>query len=262
MNTAEFDRMFAIEETHWWYRGRRELVRDALRRHAPPGRPLQVLDVACATGMSFRFLSDIGQIRGVDISDETIRYCAMRGIDRIVKADAMKLPFAAESYDVVLALDAFEHFDDDLAAMRETWRVLRPGAVLIATVPAFMSLWSPHDDAYHHKRRYRRAQFRERLQRAGFTVERVSYSTMTLFVPVFLLRRWRRLREGGGNGASSASAAAQGKQQVEVASDFAVPFPRPVELLASAITSAEVALERHVNLPFGVSLLAVLRKPS
>jgi len=265
MNTAEFDRMFAIEETHWWYRGRRELVRDSLRRHAPPGRPLQVLDVACATGMSFRFLGDIGQIRGIDISDETIRYCAMRGIDRIVKADAMKLPFAEASYDVVLALDAFEHFDDDRAAMRETWRVLRPGGVLIATVPAFMSLWSPHDDAYHHKRRYRRAQFRERLQQAGFAVERVSYSTMILFVPVFLLRRWRRLREGVANGAppaSGASAANPGKEEVAVVSDFGVPFPRPVELLASAITSAEVALERHVDLPFGVSLLAVLRKPA
>jgi len=266
MNTAEFDRMFAIEETHWWYRGRRELVRMALDRHAPGRRPLQVLDVACATGMSFRFLADYGQIRGIDISDETIRYCGLRGIDRIVKADAMKLPFAPASYDVVLALDAFEHFDDDLAAMRETCRVLRPGGVLIATVPAFMSLWSPHDDAYHHKRRYRRPQFRERLEQAGFVVERVSYSTMTLFVPVFLLRRWRRLREGTSNGAAVAAGAsgtgpAHGKEEVQVASDFAVPFPRPVELLASAITSAEVALERHVNLPFGVSLLAVLRKP-
>jgi SAM-dependent methyltransferase len=187
----------------------------------------------------------------------------MRGIDRIVKADAMRLPFAEASYDVVLALDAFEHFDDDLAAMRETWRVLRPGGVLVATVPAFMSLWSPHDDAYHHKRRYRRAQFRERLQQAGFTVERVSYSTMTLFVPVFLLRRWRRLREGSSNGAAQDTPSAPGgHEQVQVASDFAVPFPRPIELLAAAITSAEVALERHVNLPFGVSLLAVLRKPA
>jgi ubiquinone/menaquinone biosynthesis C-methylase UbiE len=263
MNTAEFDRMFAIEETHWWYRGRRDLVRMALDRHAPKARPLQVLDVACATGMSFRFLKDYGQIRGIDISDETIRYCGMRGIDRIVKADAMKLPFAPASYDVVLALDAFEHFDDDLAAMRETWRVLKPGGVLIATVPAFMSLWSPHDDAYHHKRRYRRAQFRQRLQAAGFVVERVSYSTMTLFIPVFLLRRWRRLREGGTTGAPAPHAASSGKEkeQVQVASDFAVPFPRPVEALASAITSAEVALERHLDLPFGVSLLAVLRKP-
>src|SRR5262245_48436956 len=118
--------MFAIEETHWWYRGRRALVRDALDRWAPARRPLALLDVACATGMSFRFLADYGGIRGLDISDETIRLCAARGIDRIVKGDAVQLPFADGSFDVVLALDAFEHFDDDVGAMREARRVLKP----------------------------------------------------------------------------------------------------------------------------------------
>jgi len=238
--------MFAIEETHWWYRGRRALVRAALDRWAAPRRPLALLDVACATGMSFRFLADYGRIRGLDISDETIRLCAQRGIDRIVKGDAMRLPFAAGSFDVVLALDAFEHFDDDVAAMRETLRVLRPGGVLVCTVPAFMALWSPHDEAYHHKRRYRRPLLRARLAAAGFTLERTSYSSMTLFLPVLALRRWRRWRgERPGEAASS---------------DFAVPFPAPVEWLAGAITSAEVALERRVDLPFGVSLLAVARR--
>ena len=246
MNTAEFDRMFAVEETHWWYRGRRALVRSALERHAPARRPLQLLDLASATGMSFRFLADFGRVRGIDISDETIRLCAQRGITGLIKGDAMALPFAAGSFDVVLALDAFEHFDDDVAAMAETFRVLRPGGLLVATVPAFMSLWSPHDDAYQHRRRYRRPQFRERLQRAGYVAERVSYSSMTLFLPVFALRRLRRWRGGGAEEASS---------------DFSVPMPAPVEALAGAITRAEVAIERRVDLPFGVSLFAVLRRP-
>ena len=247
MNTAEFDRMFAVEETHWWYRGRRALVRGALDRFAPEQRPLQLLDVACATGMSFRFLSDYGDVRGIDISDETIRLCALRGIDRIVKGDALRLPFAAGAFDVALALDAFEHFDDDVLAMREVLRVLRPGGVLVATVPAFMALWSPHDEAYQHRRRYRRPQLRARLASAGFELLRTSYSSMTLFLPVLALRRWRRLR-GERPGA-------------EPSSDFAVPFPAPVEWLAGAITRAEVALEKSVDLPFGVSLLAVARRP-
>jgi hypothetical protein len=151
---------------------------------------------------------------------------------------------------VVLALDAFEHFDDDVGAMKETYRVLRPGGVLVATVPAFMSLWSPHDDAYHHRRRYRRPQFRARLREAGFHVERVSYSTMTLFPAVFALRRWRRMT--GGDDVTDSGLRSP-------TSDFAVRFPAPVEALAGAITSAEVALQRRVNLPFGVSLCAVLR---
>ena len=247
MNTAEFDRMFAVEETHWWYRGRRALVRHALDRHAPAARPLRILDVACATGMSFRFLADYGEIRGIDISDETIRLCGQRGIDRIVKADAMALPFRAGSFDVVLALDAFEHFEDDLAAMREVFRVLAPGGLLVATVPAFMALWSPHDEAYHHVRRYRRPQLRERLVLAGFRVERLSYSSLALFLPVLALRRWRRLA-GERPGESPSS-------------DFAVALPWPIDPLADLVTRAEVALEKRLDLPFGVSLYGVLRRP-
>lgn len=238
--------MFRVEETHWWYRGRRELVRAALDRFAGAGRPLRILDVACATGMSFRFLSDYGSIRGIDISEETIRLCGERGIDRIVKADAQGLPFAEGSFDVVLALDAFEHFEDDVHAMRETFRVLRPGGVLVATVPAFMALWSPHDEAYHHMRRYRRPQFRSRLEQAGFVTERMSYSSMCLFLPVWALRRLRSLRP---------------ESPDEVTSDFAVDFPAPVDWLAGFITRTEVALEKRVDLPFGVSLYGVLRKP-
>lgn len=246
MNTAEFDRMFAVEETHWWYRGRRALVRAALDRYGAGGGDAAILDVACATGMSFRFLADYGSIRGIDISSETIRLCGERGIDRIVQADAMALPFRDASYDVVLALDAFEHFEDDVAAMAEVFRVLRPGGLLVATVPAFMALWSPHDEAYHHVRRYRRPQLRGRLESVGFATERMSYSSMCLFLPVWALRRLRALRP---------------KPAEEATSDFAVPMPAPAEWLAGAITAAEVALERCVDLPFGVSLYGVLRKP-
>lgn len=246
MNTAEFDLMFEIEERHWWYRGRRELVRDALARHAPAHRPLAILDVACATGMSFRFLSDFGDVRGIDISEETIELCGRRGIDRIVRGDAMALPFTGASFDAVLALDAFEHFEDDVAAMREVARVLRPGGLLVATVPAFMSLWSPHDDAYHHVRRYRRPQFCQRLRSAGLQLVRSSYSSLALFAPVWLLRRWRRLTQGDG--------------EVDPTSDFAVGLPWPLDPLAAAITRTEVALEKRVDLPFGVSLLAVARR--
>ena len=246
MNVAEFDRMFAVEETHWWYKGRRALVRAALDRYAGAKRPLQMLDLACATGMSFRFLQDYGEIRGIDISAETIRLCAERGIDRIVQADALELPFKEGSFDVTLALDAFEHFEDDVAAMREVYRILRPGGTLVVTVPAFMALWSPHDEAYHHFRRYRRPQLRGRLEQAGFVCERMSYSSMTLFLPVWALRRLRALKGGDAE---------------EATSDFAVPMPAPLEWLAGLITRTETALETKVDLPFGVSLYGVLRKP-
>jgi len=124
--------------------------------------------------------------------------------------------------------------------------VLRPGGTLVATVPAFMALWSPHDEAYHHHRRYRRAQLKGRLEAAGFVTERMSYSSMTLFLPVLALRRLRALSP---------------KPTEEATSDFSVPMPGPLEWLAGVITRAEVALEKRVDLPFGVSLYGVLRKP-
>ena len=247
MNTAEFDRMFAIEETHWWYRGRRALVRHALDTHAGASRPLTILDVACATGMSFRFLDDYGPIRGIDISEETIRLCGQRGIDRIVRADAMSLPFLEGSYDVVLALDAFEHFEDDVSAMAEVFRVLRPGGLLVVTVPAFMALWSPHDEAYHHHRRYRRPQLRGRLESVGFVTERMSYTTLSLFPPVWALRRLRALKPTSVD---------------EAESDFSLKLPRPVEWLADLVTRTELAVEKRVDLPFGVSLFGAMRKPA
>jgi SAM-dependent methyltransferase len=247
VNTAEFDRMFELEETHWWYRGRRSLVRDALDRFAAPDRPLRILDLACATGGSIRFLSDYGSIRGVDISEETIRLCSARGIDTIVRGDALKLPFADGAFDVVLALDAFEHFEDDKAAMAEVHRVMRKGGVLVATVPAFMALWSPHDEAYHHYRRYRKPELQGRLEAVGFHTERMSYSSMLLFLPVLLLRRLRSLRP---------------KPVEEAESDFAVPMPWPLETVADWLTRLEIAVEKRVALPFGVSLYGVLRKPA
>jgi SAM-dependent methyltransferase len=165
-----------------------------------------------------------------------------------VKGDAMRLPFGAGSFDVVLALDAFEHFEDDVAAMRETLRVLRPGGLLVCTVPAFMALWSPHDEAYHHHRRYRRPLLVERLGAAGYRIERSSYSSMALFLPVLALRRWRRWR-GEKPGESPSS-------------DFSVPFPAPVEWLAGAITSAEGSRREEREPPLRRLLLAVARKPA
>ena len=245
MDTAEFDRMFQVEETNWWYRSRRLLVRRAVeveRRRA--GRPLRILDVACATGMSFRFLSDLGKITGIDISSETIHFCGLRGIHDIVQCDAMALPFREGSFDLVLALDACEHFEDDVKAMKEMVRVLRPGGAAVVTVPAFMFLWSPHDDAFHHVRRYTRGELRTKLRGAGFSPERISYYSFFLLPPVYLFRKIR-------------SCGAKGKEKH---SDFFVPLPAPVEGSLRGVMAVERFLMRFLNLPFGVSLFSVNRK--
>lgn len=239
MDTAEFDKMFEVEERNWWYRGRRALVSKWVARHARQrGRRLRILDVACATGMSFRFLSQYGDIRGIDISEETIRLCKTRGIDRIVRCDAMKLPFRDGSFDLVLALDALEHFPDDALAIREIRRVARPDALVLVTVPAYMFLWSPHDVAFHHFRRYTRGELGAKLRAGGLRPGKLSYYSMTALPPVFAMRKLR--------------GAAQGARPAH--SDFFLELPRPLEAILYAIMRAEIGLMDAVSLPFGVSL--------
>jgi len=243
MDTTEFDKMFEVEETNWWYRGRRHLVTGWIERHHAEKGPLRMLDVACATGMSFRFLSRFGSVRGVDISEETIRLCRRRGIDRIVLGDAMRLPFADASFDVVLALDALEHFEDDAAAIAEIRRVARPDALVLITTPAFMFLWSPHDEAYHHVRRYTKPQLGERLRAGGLALQKLSYYSMALLPPVYVMRKARALLSRGR----------------PAHSDFFLSLPRPVEAGLFALMRTELALMKAVDLPFGVSLFCAAR---
>ena len=245
MDPAEFEQMFQVEETNWWYRSRRFLVRRQVRAEAKRlNRRLKILDVACATGMSFRFLSDLGDIIGIDISEETIRLCHRRGITDIVRCDAMELPFTDGSFDLVLALDAFEHFEDDRKAMAEMHRVLKDDGAAIVTVPAFMFLWSPHDDSFHHIRRYTRPELGEKLERAGLRPLRISYYSFFLMPPVYV---FRKIRSVLGRGADKKS-------------DFFVSIPAWAEYVLKGIMAVERFILRFVNLPFGVSLFSVIRK--
>ncbi len=239
MDSAEFDKIAEVEDANWWYRGRRHLVAKWLRRRrAERGRPLQMLDVACAAGMSFRHFAEFGDVRGIDISAETVRLCKARGIDRLVRCDAMRLPFRDASFDVVLALDALEHFEDDALAISELRRVARPDALVLVTVPAYMFLWSPHDVAYHHHRRYTRGELATKLVAGGFSLRRLSYWSMSVLPPVFALRKLRRATQG----------------TKEAHSDFFMKLPAALEATLHAITRAEIALMDLVPLPFGVSL--------
>lgn len=247
MDPKEFAIQYEIEETHWWFKARRRLVRRfAEQVRAELGRPLRILDVACATAMSFRFLNDLGTIRGLDISTETIHFAKQRGIDRIVRGDAQKMPFQAGSFDLVLALDAFEHFPDDVASMAEVERVLAPGGALICTVPAFMALWSPHDDAFHHLRRYTRPELRAKLSGRKLRVAKLSYYSFFLAPPLFVFRKLRQLLRGKNEAPTS---------------DFNVPIPRIVEWGLSSLMRLEATLLRWFDMPLGASLIGFSRKP-
>ena len=151
---------------------------------------LQILDIGCGTGAMLDELAPFGTVVGADFSPEALQFCVTRGVGvDLTRADVRRLPFADASFDVVTAMDIIEHIDDDKAASCEIFRVLKPGGRLYVTVPAFPSLWSEHDEALHHYRRYTVPRLKDLFQRVGLSINKVSYTVTTLFPPIWVYRQ-------------------------------------------------------------------------
>jgi SAM-dependent methyltransferase len=170
--------------------GRRRVALMLLKQHLgelAAKRPV-VLDLGCGTGVVSRDLDMWATAVSLDMSPIALGYCKKRGLKRLMLGDGAHLPIQSESVDAVIALDIYEHIPDHVSAFKETYRALKPGGVLVMSVPAFNMLWGPHDVAVHHCRRYRRKEVANRLEEAGFSVERLTYSVFFLFPLVALVR--------------------------------------------------------------------------
>jgi SAM-dependent methyltransferase len=186
MDDDELRRSAALEERHWWYSGRRALVR-RLMRGVPAGR---AVDVGPGPGGNAAVLRDLGwRVTGVELTDVGARLCAERGL-AVVRGDATRLPVADQSVDLVMSTDVWEHVDDHEAVAAEAFRVLRPGGRLLVAVPAGMEMWSGHDVALGHVRRYERHELVDLVERHGFAIQDVG-SWNVLLRPVAKLRRSR-----------------------------------------------------------------------
>jgi SAM-dependent methyltransferase len=245
MELDEYRIMREAEEQHFWFRGSRSVIFDWVDTalESIGGRP-RTLDVGAGTGGVLAGLSTRGDVWGVELNESGARYVAGRGLP-VVRARLPNLPFADASFDLAVSLDVFEHIDNDVAAMADVRRVLRPGGRLIATVPALRWLWSEHDEALHHFRRYHKADFASALQRAGFQIRRLSYYNATLLAPIAAARlagnALRRIRPN----------------RAAPSSDVSIP-PAPINDAFAALFGSERHLLKHLPLPIGASLIADL----
>ncbi len=175
-----------LEDRHWWYAERRDL----LRRRARDLAPGLALDIGAAGGGNTRVLKALGwKVIALEFTREGGQSARERGLE-VVRADAHHLPVASRAFDLVVALDVLEHLSDDRCAVAEVVRVLKPGGTLIASVPVDPGLWSAHDVAVGHLRRYRRPEFLALLESAGLEVVE-SRSWMVLLRPLVALHRRR-----------------------------------------------------------------------
>jgi SAM-dependent methyltransferase len=244
--------MRRVEESHWWYLGRRRMIRsfvDSIRRNAEkssaPGpqseRSFEILDVGCGTGANLELLSEFGDASGVDVSAEAVSFCHARGLENVKQAVAEALPFADKSFDAATSLDVIEHLDDDVAGLKEIRRILRPSGRVLIVVPAFMFLWGVQDDVSHHRRRYTISQLKKAVAEAGFEIERASYWNISFFFPTLMGRLL--MRASGVRPQSEANLT-----------------PGFLNRMLGSILGAETALLQHFDFPFGVSIACVARR--
>lgn len=234
--------MFELEDRYWWFVGRRNLALGLLRRHLPSsGRP-RILDLGCGTGVVSREISRWGTPVSLDMSDIALGFCRKRSLSSLVRARGEALPFGSAAFDAVIALDIFEHIEDHSAAFAEVARILKPGGALVLSVPAFESLWGPHDVALMHFRRYRKRLVLDMLESAGLEPIRVSYSVFFLFPAVVLVRALEKMRKGP-------------------AKASLVKVPRWLNNLLIGLQALEARCIAGIPLPWGSSVIAVARKP-
>ncbi len=205
---------------------------------------LRVLDAGCGTGRNLLEFGVLGPVQGVEISSEAIEFCAARGIHGITQAPIEEMPFNDGSFELVLATDVIEHLDDDRRALREIWRVAAPGAWLLVTVPAYRWLWGPHDEIYHHVRRYTLRSLRESLLAGGWSPVVWSYFNSLLLPPAAAVRLAARVRHSDGDGRLDVNLTPPALNRALLA---------PMELEAALI-------KRGVRFPAGVSIGIVCRR--
>jgi SAM-dependent methyltransferase len=247
--------LYAKEQDYWWHVGKRAIVYSLLNRYLPSGwrGRTRALDLGCGTGLNLDHLSEYGQAVGTDYYEEALQFCRMRGHLSLCKADAAELPFTDRSFGIVTALDVIEHLDDDVTALREIRRILRPGGVAIISVPAFPWLWTYWDDILGHRRRYTSRMMREAVETAGLKVEKISYSNTLILVPAVGVRVVKTLLH------KSAEVRQKPEETREPETDF-MPVPPWVNKLLIGYYRMEARLLRRARLPFGLSVVCVARR--
>ncbi len=248
MKEEEYERLYGVEDSHWWYLGHRALYARLLDARCPEAAQRRVLDAGCGTGGLTAWLRDRYHPRrlvALDACEAALRRCGQRGLEELLCCSVEYLPFPDASFDLVVSFNVLYHrsVSDDLAALREMARVLAPGGYLLLNLPALPMLRGSHDLAVGGVRRYRRSQIMEMLDAAGLRPVKTTYFMFTL-LPLLAARRLLT----------------RGTPEEEAVSDLRLP-PLPINRALTRLLELEARVASGPGLPLGSSLTALARKP-
>jgi 2-polyprenyl-3-methyl-5-hydroxy-6-metoxy-1,4-benzoquinol methylase len=247
MNPEQYRNLSDIEERHWLYRTKREIVRYWLLKSYPLRTDSVLADCGAGTGLFAQEMSRLCNVIAIDSHEDALRLAEQNiGAERVRRGSCASLPLRDSSVDCVTALDVLEHIEDDRLAVRELARVLKPGGVAIVTVPAMQSLWSDWDMTLHHYRRYRHTSLLKLFDATPFEVTHWNYINVLAFPAVFAARKLRPLFPGAAEGKSN--------RRLE---DKLLPSWLDSSL---ALAFKALACQNWIRFPAGVGLLAVAKR--
>jgi SAM-dependent methyltransferase len=256
-DSAWFDVLAKVEERHFWFRARNNLIAAAVGQVTEGrGTHLRVLEVGCGNGNVLRVLKQLcpdGVVVGLDLFEEGLNHARERCDCVLVPGDILEAPFADGSFDLIGMFDVLEHLPDDLKALRALHALLAPGGAVVLTVPACASLWSYFDEIGGHYRRYSAGELVQKLVETGFEVSYQTYFMFTIFPLVWAARCWRANRPGS-RSSKAADPYARAMRELQIR-------PGVNELLMRLLSWETWWIRHRRRLPIGTSLLAVARKP-
>lgn len=247
MDKEYYKEYFNLERNHWWFKVREKIIEDKLKQYAAAASDLTILNIGAATGRSSEMLQQFGNVTSIEFDEECYEFTRQKVNIPIDIGSILDLQFPSESFDLVCAFDVIEHVEDDGKAVSEMKRVCKMDGVICITIPAFMQLWSHHDEVNHHYRRYRMQRIVELFSDSKGRILFNSYFNSLLFLPIYLFRlisglvpnNW--IRKGSG-------------------SDFSINSNNFINTSMYHIFSFERFLLKKLKFNAGVSILFLWKK--
>ena len=245
MEIEEYRTNYLLENSYWWFVGRRKIVSEVLHSWGFMEKFQSILDAGCGTGKMVEYLSSFGEAFGIELSPKGIEFCRERGLSLLTEGDISNLPFRDNSFNLVSCFDVLYHKKvDETQALGELYRVCKQEGFLIVTDAAFEFLRSEHDESVHGVRRYTRRSLRDAVENSGFNVIKASYWDFFLFPAVFFIRMVKNFLP----------------VHHERPVSNLKPIPQPLNTLLSWLIYLEAKLIGKISLPFGTSIVLLAKK--